>query len=379
MGTTLSKYCLPFLFISLLVLVVANQFFKFWDFDRIRENRVYNDEVTIKLERLDPLPADVDSFVNDNFSFRSPLITIYRNYKLKWLRVSPVPDLVAIGQDGWCYMANNYSDIFSGKKQFNEKQLDTMELIWKKRTDYFKKNNITVYWLWGPIKNSIYPEHMPFNIHQSDDTRTKRLYKRMQAKFPGLVINPTDTLLAEKANNKLYYKQDNHWNTKTGSIVSKFVRDRMVNDHPKWRLGKLPQYAWKDSVFIWGNLTHDLGVGHLEERDSFPIEVGQKAISAPAYGFESPSNFPYPWLFEQRFVNKTDSDAPRVLFIRDSYAGQLQPFIKESFSESLFIFDGWHYQMNRLIIEKYKPDVVVFVTIAANFHLVMMHDKEEYD
>ena len=61
------------------------------------------------------------------------------------------------------------------------------------------------------------------------------------------------------------------------------------------------------------------------------------------------------------YRNASDTTLPRILFIRDSFGDLLIPFLKEPFSESVFIFDGWNYGLNKKIIETVKPDIVIFL------------------
>ena len=61
------------------------------------------------------------------------------------------------------------------------------------------------------------------------------------------------------------------------------------------------------------------------------------------------------------YRNPSDTTAPKILVIRDSFGDQLIPFLKEPFSESVFIFDGWDYGLNKEIIETVKPDIVIFL------------------
>ena len=67
--------------------------------------------------------------------------------------------------------------------------------------------------------------------------------------------------------------------------------------------------------------------------------------------------------YEIRYVKENDTSGLRILFIRDSFGAQVIPFIKESFKESVFIFDYWRYKINEAIVEKVKPDIVVFLNI----------------
>ena len=60
------------------------------------------------------------------------------------------------------------------------------------------------------------------------------------------------------------------------------------------------------------------------------------------YGFKYFKDWAYPSEFEKRYTNKKIKSGLKILFIRDSFAEQLIPFVSEVFKESLFIFDSWH-------------------------------------
>ena len=106
-----------------------------------------------------------------------------------------------------------------------------------------------------------------------------------------------------------------------------------------------------------------LGIEDLYEIDQSPVFENECAKEFKKYGFPPTKGFPYPWTYEKRYVNKEDTSGLRILVIRDSFGHQIIPFLKESFSESVFIFDAWQYKLNEQIIEVVKPDIVVFLTV----------------
>jgi hypothetical protein len=65
--------------------------------------------------------------------------------------------------------------------------------------------------------------------------------------------------------------------------------------------------------------------------------------------------------YEKRFANKKSKSGLRILIIRDSFGDHLVPFISEIFDESVFIFDGWRYELNDSIVEIVKPDIVIYL------------------
>tara|TARA_Y100000385_G_scaffold291322_1_gene368588 strand:- start:3206 stop:3364 length:159 start_codon:yes stop_codon:yes gene_type:complete len=49
----------------------------------------------------------------------------------------------------------------------------------------------------------------------------------------------------------------------------------------------------------------------------------------------------------------------------------MMPFLREYFEESVFIFDAWQYKLNGDIIDRIKPDVVVYLTLDSNLEAVI--------
>ena len=77
----LKKYFLIVLFSGLLLIPFINSNTGFWEFDRKDENRVFTDLVQLDIYRLDKFPKHFESYLQDNFSFRTPLLSLYHHLK----------------------------------------------------------------------------------------------------------------------------------------------------------------------------------------------------------------------------------------------------------------------------------------------------------
>ena len=92
------KYFLIVLFSGLLLIPFINSNTGFWEFDRKDENRVFTDLVQLDIYRLDKFPKHFESYLQDNFSFRTPLLSLYHHLKFTVLKVSPYPNRTVIGK-----------------------------------------------------------------------------------------------------------------------------------------------------------------------------------------------------------------------------------------------------------------------------------------
>ncbi len=243
---------------------------------------------------------------------------------------------------------------------------------WKERKNFLDSLHIKYYWVIAPFKHNIYSEHLPFNVsRQNKQKRVDQLKEFLKEPFPSLILDPSATLIKAKDTTKLFYTLDNHWNLSSGFITSQLLLAQIRTDFPNKNIPNIAPFVWKDSTLQLGIHYTVIGIESISEVDRFPIFLREEAEKAPKYGFPVIKNFPYPWDYEQRYVNKTIKNGLKVLFIRDSFAGQMIPFLKESFAESVFIFDSWRYQLNKPIIEAVNPDAVVFIGLETHLESVI--------
>ena len=344
---------------------MINSFVGFAEFERKSENRVFRDSLEFNINNLQIFPPQAEEYFNENFSFRAPLLNLYKLNKRVVFSISPHPDKTIIGKNGWYFISQKEQRIYEGREEFSQSQLAEFSNLWKTRKQYLDSLNITNYWVIGPMKHYIYPEFLPFNINKkSGSSRVEILESYLETDFPGFIINPTNQFNLAKDSMDLYYKLDNHWNRRAGFIVSKMILEKLKSDFPSIKIPSYADYNWTDTTYKVGFHRNVIGLDELEELeelDKFPLDKDEQALSSDKYNFPVTHDFPYENDFEKVYRNNSDTTLPRILFIRDSFGDLLIPFLKEPFSESVFIFDGWNYGLNKEIIETVKPDIVIFL------------------
>ncbi len=360
---TYQKYQLLIFFLLLIYLPLANSFFGFYKTERKNENRTFKDSLEFNYKKLDKFPGDCEEYIKDNFSFRNPLLDIYHYISFHFFKISPHPEQTIIGRNNWYFLAGKELDIFEGRESFSEKELDAFSQEWKRRIAYTDSLNIKTYWLICPFKHEVYPEYLPHTTFKGNKiSRSKKVEKHIEKDFPRLIINPLNELLKQKKQHKLYYQLDNHWNLKAGEIVSKIIVKHIQKDFSEQNLYPIPDYKWKDSILQRGIHYNVLGINDLQEKDAFPIIANEKAVACNRYDFTAPEGFAYAWDYENRYKRTDNENGLRILVIRDSFGAQLIPFLKECFQESVFIFDAWKYRLDKEIIERVKPDILLYIS-----------------
>ncbi len=346
-----------------------------WKFERTAENRVFRDSLKLDINHLDTFPKEYEEYVNDNFAFRTPLLRLYHFIKFYFFRVSPHPDKTVIGKDGWYFVTGQEKESYEGKRDFTDEQLKQFDAEWTKRKNYLDSINIKAYWAICPMKYNVYPEMLPFNaFKKGKKSRVEKLITHLQKNFSDIIIDPLAALRQAKDSMRVYYKLDDHWNTRGGYVTSQVILSRIKADFSKLKIKAFSDYEWNSRTFKGGFHYSVLGIENLSESDIFPSSKNEIAIEAAKYGFPPISDFPYPWDYERRYVNEKDSTGLKILIIRDSFGDQVVPFLKESFKESVFIFDSWRYGLNKEIIEKYRPDIVVFLSLETHLeHIITIY------
>ena len=340
----------------------VNSYVGFVAFERTNENRVFRDSLDFNINNLDYFPPQAEEYFNDNFSVRTPLLDVYRLNKRVVFSISPHPEKTIIGKNGWYFISQKEQRIYEGDEEFSQTQLADFSTMWKTRKQYLDSLNIVSYWVISPMKHYVYGEELRFNIEKkSGPSRVDVLESYLENEFSDFIIDPRNQFESAKDTMDLYYKLDNHWNRRAGFIVSQMILKKLKPDFPSLLMPKFEDYYWVDTTYKSGFHRNVMGLESSVEEDLFPIDKNELSLAATKYGFPVTPEFPYENDFEKVYRNKSYTTLPKILIIRDSFGDMVIPFLKEPFSESVFIFDGWNYGLNKEIIETVKPDIVIFL------------------
>lgn len=359
-----------FVSISVFVLIAigfSNQFLEIFQFEEKDENRVFHEMPDFDVNRLDPFGNEVDAFINDHFSFREPLLDLYHFIKVKVFNISPKPEIVIKGKEGWLFSSEGkYMDLFMGLKDTSELYFQPIIENWEARKEYLDQNNISLYIGVIPSKLTAYSDKMTFYYSRMKSrNQTDVFIKKMQSLIGDNILDfriTIDSIRKTRPEELYYRKLDNHWNMK-GAYYS---YQALINEiSKKYKVPRLDSvdFVWEEYEVFNGFYAKSIGYPNMPELNWKPVFKEERVSQIDNYDFEPPKDFPYPESYQTRFKLNYTTKAPRVLVIHDSFTERMIPFLKHSFSESLFIFDGWQYGFNKMIIDEVKPDIVVYLTV----------------
>ncbi len=358
------RYFSSFISLGLLFFLGLNQFFTWvkWDIQS-SENRKKASFPVLNVNRLDAYPSEMDAYINDNFYLRPFLLLEF--HKLKYVMgVSPNPKKVIVGNDGWLFLGMKDQEVYEGHYPFGREQLDSFYAVWEQRFNYFEKKQIHGLWAIAPIKQYFYEEHMPPNKKRNFQNRTVKLQTFLDQKIPGKTIYLGNSLQSKKSKGVLFYKHDNHWNSLAGYYSYLVIMENLQKE-----IKDLNVLTEKDVIRIQketntGSLSNFVGLeGRLKETVVEVVTKEKPLKEMPKYGFKAPADFPYEYVYECRYVNPRAKNKQKILVIRDSFGDALLPFFQQTFSETMYVFDAWEYKLNENIIDRFQPDIVVFLTV----------------
>lgn len=303
-----------------------------------------------------------DTYYSDNFNLRDNLIALHNKLEFSVFDVSPVPDNVIIGKEGWFYNKNCVPN-YKGLNLFSREEMIRLKNELEMRTAWAAARNIHYYLAVVPNKMTVYPEYLPNSVIKlSDKTRYDQVISLDHA--PDInVIDVRSYLLKHKNDGRyLYQHTDDHWNDLGAYYGYAAILDRLSQDFPELKVALL-----KDYMISTENREGNMAQMMSLEKE-YPEKFVRLAERKPVEGHDGiKRGYPVPdgisdWDYEIVKVNEKGKNL-KCLVIRDSYTLLLVRYLQEHFRESVFIHSQWKYEMHEELILKEKPDIVINIMV----------------
>jgi alginate O-acetyltransferase complex protein AlgJ len=323
------------------------------------ENRKKSGMPAFSFSNLDGFVKEYDRYYSDNFSLRDDFIALHNRFEYFVFGVSPVPDEVVIGKNGWFYDKDNIPG-FRGSNRFTRKELKKIKAELHARTAWADSNGTRYYVAVVPGKMSVYPEYLPSSLCKPGKTTR---YKQVVALNTGSTIRVIDLkkeLLSRKHEGyDLYQRTDGHWNDLGAFYACTSILKYLKKDFPQLDPFPLDRYETVLDTQPGGQLVRMI---HLEKEYPEPyVKLIPRLPTLVKDGEKR--DYPVPpgiSAADHQVVKVNDGGKKlKVLIIRDSFGVQMMPFFSEYFMESVFIHDEWKYRMREDLIEKEKPDIII--------------------
>ena len=300
---------------------------------------------------------EFNQYYKENFGWRNALFYQYSQLKYHLLRVSPLPQKVVLGKNGWFYPGNDLSNIADQHLGLQPISLETLRSIVQKLTDKQRQlaaQGATLYVAVAPDSYSIYPENLPDYMQRmpviSNFDRLKQ-YVAIHTTLP--LIDIRTALRAAKATHTTYMQTDTHWNNYGALIASMAISERIRQDFPTIHTPSEDDYAIQAKKGYSGDLVTMLALNQ-EIADKVDYQTTPLAVVS-SREVERINNDEMGGLPSQRFVGANPT-APRLLFVGDSYTISMAKTLPGYFSTA-YLTRSCLLRMD--LVKAEKPSVVV--------------------
>lgn len=360
------------IFMGILVLPFLNERFDLIEEVVGNENRKKAKKPNFDVNKLDEFTKAYDKYYTDNFNLRDNFIEIISEIDFNLFNVSPVPNRVTVGNEGWLYATKSVAN-YKAKNLFSPQELKDLKLELKTRSEWAVQHEMKYYLALVPNKISIYPEYLPRQIIKvADSTRYDQLIALND--FAGIeIINVRKNILKnKKGKHRLYQITDDHWNHLGAYYGYQAIMNRLSEYFTELEVSPLDQFTIETNNRN-GNLAGIINVQNdTTILTSLINKLPKYAKDGEKKGYKTSgkkinNN-------EHEFV-KVNSKGKKLklLIIRDSFTLFLIQFFQENFQHSVYIHDEWLYRMREDILEQEKPDIVVNVLLETYSKELLTH------
>ena len=259
---------------------------------------------------------------------------------------------VVVGRHGWLFLrlggpasphSEPWRDLLEKKEVFASRARECRDL----GVDY----RVLVV----PSKEMVYSEFMPernleFLQPPKAITPAGRFFLTKSTDIP--TIELLARFRAEKANGRLWFKSDSHWNEFAGFIAAEEIRAHLLGDDIEPR-----KYSIEHRESIGGNEAQILGVQEQTIDDHPRVRVHDGLAAT----FEDGTPIDIPTInlqvFTKNYVRTKCPGAPlkRGIVFHNSYGVALVPFVSRLFEECTFMWKNYDSRP----VKRDRPDVVI--------------------
>jgi hypothetical protein len=328
----------------------------------IMEKRNLSKKPIFNIKNLDSYPAAYTRFYDDRFPFRTKLIEYYSlEVCMEFFHRSPYPEKVTLGKDGWMFHAIE-RPFYDGTLPLNDEQVSLIVAEIHKRAVYYHDKGIRFYLAIPPMKTDIYPEYLPGNYYKVKTiTATEKIIEIVSRDSLIKFIDLKSALIKAKKYGPLFYKTDNHWNTRGGYYAYHAILDRMKQDFSALQPLDTSDFKMNIQEIKGKNLTELIHLkDYFKDEEPTPNLKVERAKPGKIKGYKPRPDFPYPLEFE--IVREVeDTSLPKILIVRDSFFYGLMPYIIENFKKTIIFYDSRVYGIFDDAVQIEKPDLVLYM------------------
>ena len=301
-------------------------------------------------------PRKYEEYYNDNFGLRSLLVNWNSKIKMDFFKVSPKPELVLFGKNGYLFYNSKDDLIYDSYSNNNIVDDGTLEKIYENQLSIkqsLEEKGIKYIIGFFPNKHTVYREYLPFSMKMQVTGRTSLADQLVDyfgsREFP--IIDLRNDLIAAGKEKQLYHKFDTHWNLYGAYYGYKSFLNQTFDV-----FGVTPHdTSFFDILYSRsriGDLTNMMGISEMKSYDDEAPNFHIKDRKL-GYGHMRPEGYPANTIIT---INQNVKDQKTVLIYCDSYAGVLMHMLSLDLYKVIYVRDT---TVDMDLVAKAEPDVVI--------------------
>jgi alginate O-acetyltransferase complex protein AlgJ len=309
------------------------------------------------IQALEEYPGQFENYYNDHFGFRSALLHLGSLIKVKFPMISPNRD-VAIGKDGWLFLKDG--GVLHEPPVLAESDLRCWTLGLEHKQEWLARHGSQFLYVVAPNKESVYPEFLPQNDSRLRGRRQVDQLSQYASLRPNVhFLSLRESLIDAKGGERLYYRQDTHWNSWGAFIGYQAIVNRLGQWFPDLKARNRSEFP----------IVMEKKKGDLARMMGLPDFSSE---SEPALGAAFPpaavtTEFWPNGIKQTKAVRPYTIEMPnassglRAVVLRDSFGTALLPYLSGHFSRITVIWqvDQKFEDQVADIVRKEKPDVLI--------------------
>jgi hypothetical protein len=295
---------------------LLQQHFHLLHYESLTENRIRKSAPrnwASLLDRNSSFAREFEDYFNDNYGFRDLLIRTKNQLDYSLFHRS---DKVLIGRGDWLFYKSVVEQEQIAAERFSDETWNGVYDRFLALNQALASRGITLVVISCPVKNTIYPEHLPPSAPRRP---VPPAYGRLRTFFVNhpdiVVIDPFPILTNLKDRFPVYFRTDFHWTDPAGAEVARALVNRLGNLSGKGNLWKNP-VAMRIAAHLDGGENQSLGLLWPLPEMAPSLEKDHPEAELGEYTYTQESN---EWTYRTK-LQDTSQLIPTTVMFGDSYA-----------------------------------------------------------
>lgn len=302
------------------------------------------------LSEVTSFPHQFEDHYDDTFGLRDVLLRWNSIERWFGLGVSPARTIDP-AEDGWCFFRGEHGrDAHRGILPLTEQELDGWVKRLRERRDFLASLGARYLFVPCPSKDVIYPERTPPTWKPVGPTRLDQLLERLEREgdIPFLDLRPA--LLAAKQEDRpddwLYTQCGTHWNGRGIYTAYSAIVTRLKQGFPALEVVPLSDCKRSEQKDSKESMTRLMYISDLLPQVHYSFLPKEKHYEVLVASKEQKTG--------SKLVTRREIDAPRLLWLHDSYGPFLLMCESFSYVQSQRVFD-----FSADVVREARPDIVL--------------------